>query len=242
MNKAVSIMIFIALTALLSLTSEAKSEYSLEHITKSLVKIKVSNSDALLPDRSGIIESDYSYGTGFYISKDGLILTAKHVLDKRSKFNSDPITCLDMNNNQPFGPIIVFEDKNSDVALLRNPRSGKIKYFIDIFDDASKLKKGLECYCIGFPNEVQNLYKIVSFSLGEIEFIGKNLPGHEKLPYRKKVIVSSCDVVSGFSGGIIIDKYFLPIGLILGSIESNEGTVCFARRINQLRQILNDIR
>jgi hypothetical protein len=138
--------------------------YSLDHIVNSLIKIKTINSDALLPDQNGVIESDYSYGTGFYISKDGLFLTAQHVIKRRSKFNSDPITCLDMNNSKPFGPIIEFEDEKNDIALLRNPNPVEYKNYISIDESISKIKKGLGCYCIGFPQEVQNMYKIGNYS------------------------------------------------------------------------------
>lgn len=236
-------MTFIFLIILLSiafLSNVAISGYSLEDLTMSLIKIKVANSESMMPDKNGILESEYSHGTGFYISNDGMILTAQHVIDKRSAFNSDPITCLDMTGDQPFGPIIIWEDKKNDVAILQHPNNlKKIKFFIDIFNQAGKIKKGSTCYCIGFPNEVQNFYKIVSFSVGTIILENTNLPGHEKVHYRKNTVVSSCDVVPGFSGGIIVDESFLPISMIIGSMKNNKQNASFSRRIRQLREIVD---
>jgi S1-C subfamily serine protease len=216
-------------------------KYSLDHVINSLIKIKTINSDALLPDQNGVIESDYSYGTGFYISKSGLFLTAQHVIKNRSKFNSDPITCLDMNNSKAFGPIIEFEDEKNDIALLRNPNPVEYENYIDI-NNINEIKKGLGCYCIGFPQEVQNFYKMVSLSHGKIQYILKNLKGYNKLPYRKKVFITSCDVVSGFSGGIVIDEYFQPLGLIVGSIENRNALSCYAKRINEIQKIIGQVR
>lgn len=239
-NKYLAFSIFILITPVFQ--QESTNSYSsYDRIIKSIVKIQVDESGELDVDANGIVQSDYSLGSGFYISENGLFLTAAHVIAKRTNNISNPISCFDLDRGETFGPDIIFEDKNSDIALLQNPMyTGREKnnYYIDIFSKASNIKEGMSCYSIGFPNEVHGYNKIMSISFGKILGIDKNLRGYNKLPYRKKVVISSCEVVSGFSGGIMIDSAFLPIGMILGSIEQKGEKQSFVRRISDIRRVV----
>ena len=76
---------------------------SLEKLNKCLIKIQVNNTSELLLDSTGIIEEDYSLGTGFYISSDGLFLTAAHVIKGRNKNEEAEQNCQNGLGKRPKG-------------------------------------------------------------------------------------------------------------------------------------------
>lgn len=181
-------------------------------------------------------------GSGFYISSNGLILTAAHVIHQVSDLQSTPISGIDLNVKQSFGLIVLITDEESDIALLQNPhftaRNTRNKFYIDVFNKNASLIKGKECFNLGFPNEIHNFNTIFALSRGEIYRKSINLNGHEKLPWRKNVLLINSDVTSGFSGGLVIDSHHYPVGMIIGSYRKNGQNYSIIRKIEDIRDFL----
>ena len=219
---------------------------SLEYILKSMVRIQVVTTEELNVEVDGTIQKKFSYGSGFYISKSGLILTAAHVINKASKLCKSPLQGYDFNTNRLSGLTIVFIDYTTDIALLQNEyytsreHFNKNKFFINLNKKTSSIKKDMTCFCIGFPNEIQKLDGICSLSFGKILSTSKNLPGYKKMMWRKNVLLSSCKVTSGFSGGLVVDSNFLPIGIIIGSHEKKNTSQSIIRKVKDIRKLLDE--
>lgn len=242
MNKVLVLLLvlFLFQTLLFSQTN------SLEDLDKCLIKIQVNNTNELILDSTGIIEEDYSLGTGFYISSDGLFLTAAHVIKDRNKDEEGSISCYDNNQkNNNFVPIIIFEDIEKDIALLQNvafTSFGKQnKFYINIENYKTEQNiVDLAIYSFGYPNELHAYNKISSYSVGKVLEINKNLQGYKKLPDRKNVSLATTVVLSGCSGGIITDFSYSPIGLILGSILENNTRKTYYKSLYDVRKILKE--
>ncbi len=238
MNKIFSFLTLVFLSC--QLFSQINS---LSDLSRCLIKIQVNNTGEFTIDSTGIIEEDYSLGTGFYISGDGLFLTAAHVIKDRKKEKSGSISCYEIAPNSNFVPIVIFEDIETDIALLQNidyTRYGKSnQYFINIDDINKELNKtNLGVYSFGFPNGLQAYNRIASFSIGKVLSTNKNLQGYKKLLDRRNVSLANTTVLSGCSGGIITDTLFNPIGLILGSILENNTRTTYYKSMYDVKKIL----
>ncbi|MFC1583795.1 serine protease [Candidatus Neomarinimicrobiota bacterium] len=210
-----------------------------------MIKIQVNTTQQLNVDEFGLSEDTHDWGSGFYISEDGMILTAAHVIKRRSPLNREPITCYDPNTKRSFGPIIVYENEDLDIALLQDPLytldpDKKCKY-IRINAKGNRVRNGDLCYCIGFPAEMNEYNRIFGLSSGYITKSTTNLPGHLKVNWRKNVLTCNCEATTGFSGGILIGSNFEPIGVILAIEEyKGEQTSCIVRRINEINENINE--
>lgn len=237
-NKNPLILVLVLITIYIGNLSF--SQNTIDGIAKSLVKIKTYNSDNYSVDRFGVVESEYSYGTGIYISEYGHILTAYHVIEESSSMSTDPYTCTS-HNGEIFTPLYVWHDKNLDIAILLDPNYTGIKTnknFINLKNISNNIKKGHQCISFGFPNEIQNVEEILAISTGIIKYVDKNLPGHNKLKYRKNVIVTSSNVIPGFSGGIVTDINMFPIGVILGTYNYSNKKYSFVRNFEEIRDTI----
>lgn len=197
------------------------AQTNLDVISKSLVKFKVNKTEKLDIDSTSNVQFDFSYGSGFYISKNGLILTAYHVIEKMSPLNKSPISGYDLELNRSFGLTLVFVDKDNDIALLQNPyftQRGKEKqFYINILNFHKDINYNAKCICIGFPNCIQEFGQIFALSIGSIINTQTDLDDYKKNKWKKNLIVSSNEVISGFSGGLAVDFKYTPIGMILAS-------------------------
>lgn len=102
-------------------------------------------------------------GTGFFIHRDGYILTALHVIgtkDKWAKVGNKlkrQIAVLGVNKDNLLIPLepdaqVLYYDEQLDVALLRIAKTNNMSVEIG---DSSKLKAGEELCSIGFANKRQ---------------------------------------------------------------------------------------
>lgn len=241
MNKKLSVLLFFVIP----IQHLYSQNINLQDISKCLVKIQVNNTSELLIDSTGIIEEDYSLGTGFYISSDGLFLTAAHVLKDRNKDEDGNISCYENTPNSNFVPIIIFEDYENDIALLQNVsytnHDSSCEHYIDIMKFNKDLnKKKNEVFSFGFPNDFHGYNRITSFSFGNVLATDINLQGYKKLPERKNVSLANCVVLSGCSGGLITDSLFRPVGLILGSILENNTRKTYYKSISDIKELIEE--
>ena len=234
------ILIFLAIGLFISAKSNNLfKKDGLGDLFKSIVKIRIDTTQKLSVDSAGLVEFKTNYATGFYVTEYGLILTAAHAMEKQSKLQSDSIICTELVSLDEFAAIPLIIDTKNDLALLLRPRGNKINHFINI----SNLKINdakTDCYCIGVPNELHKSNKIFAISYGKILSFSKNLRGSNKMPYRKNLIFTNCEVISGFSGGLILDANLSPIGLILGALEEKRKTFCFGKSFKYVRKLVNE--
>ncbi len=220
------------------------AQYNIEEITTSMVKLRVLTESDLTVDDAGLMQKNYEWGSGFYISEDGLILTAFHVIENASKSHSDPITCFEPNSGDSRGVWLVYHDKQNDIALLQNEKytgNKRLKNYINILGRASDLKLGISCFCIGFPNEILNYKNSYAISPGVLKAIDKNVKGSDKIPWRRKLLVAECEINSGFSGGLVFDKELLPVGIIIGMYSEGENKVfALIKRVRDIRIFLKE--
>ena len=212
-------------------------------IAKSMVKIQVNTATEVEIDSAGIVSDRYSKGSGFYISDKGLILTAAHVISKRNKSRSSSLTCYDNISNKAFSVNIIYENLDLDIAILENTeftnfknRNRRLKNFVNI-SKYSKIKPTKnKVLALGFPSGLNNdRHNLFSFSTGEILKFNTSIIGYGKIKSRKDVIVTTSVVHAGFSGGVLLDSNFIPLGLILGSIvDDKQNDRCYAKSFERI--------
>jgi len=209
---------------------------------RSMVKIQVNSTQRLEIDEAELIEKNYSYGSGFYISEDGLILTSTHVINKASRLQDTPIQCVELDSGKTYGLIVIFRDDDSDISLLQNVRytdfNTKRKDFIHLNASMNVLRDGVECFCLGVPNELHKYFGIYAISAGKVLRIAIDLAGADKVKSRKKALLTSCEVAAGFSGGLVVDLAFNPLGIILGAVDSKQKKESYARKISDVLSVL----
>jgi len=239
------IYLFFVIVLMYSCTDSNCQKYDISYIEKCLIKIQVNKTGILSVDTTGLIAEDYSLGTGIYISSDGLIITAAHVIEKRNRNLAGTISCKDNISKENFVPIVIYEDSKNDIAILQNVKytnyGSKNDYFIDINNiDKQLLIKNNDVIAFGYPNELHGYDKIGSFSVGKIISPNTNLEGYEKIKSRSNVSLADCVVLSGCSGGIITSNSFLPIGIILGSVIDKNKRVTYFKSFGLVKKILSE--
>jgi S1-C subfamily serine protease len=242
MNKSISLALISTFTLISNFCHSQIND--LESLNKCLIKIQVNKTGSLKIDSSGLIEEDYSLGTGFYVSSDGLFVTAAHVIKRRNIKAAAAIVCYDNNSLDNFVPLVIFEDAKNDIAVLQNVAftgfGKKNPFFINLQNLSSNSEKvGTKVYAFGYPNELQRTFKICAFSFGKILSVNDNLDGYKKLPERSNVSLADCVVISGFSGGIVTDFVYKPVGLILGSIQEKNKWTTYFKSLSTVSKILN---
>ena len=111
------------------------------------------------------VYGDYSgaYATGIILSEDGYILTNQHVVALQSHAQ---VTTAD---NQVYDALLVGEDPNSDLALLKVEAQGLTPAE---FGTSDELLVGDECFAIGNPLGIN--YR-GSFSSGIVSALNRNV-------------------------------------------------------------------
>ncbi len=128
-----------------------------------------------------------SGGTGFIISKDGYILTNRHVVD-----GADKIT-VTMKDRRELEAEIIGEDEASDVALLKVDAENLPTLKVGSVKD---LEIGEWVMAIGSPLSFEN-----SVTKGIVSAKGRRIRGQQYIPY----IQSDVPINRGNSGGPLIN-------------------------------------
>jgi S1-C subfamily serine protease len=200
------------------------AQISLEVIIKSLVQIDVRSNVSNIIKSDDVIEKDEKHGTGFYISPKGYIITAAHLVSKRSTISDDPISCKEYNSPKEFIAYIVYVDTLNDIAIIRNPHQDPRPAFINLtkinLDKSSEL-----LFALGFPNENRDNSSIFAMSTGGlITKIPKSLKDTQK--YRaSKSVATSIPVTHGFSGGPVFDFNYKFIGITTSVFRDNKKSI-----------------
>lgn len=146
-------------------------------------------------------------GTGFLIGRDGEALTAYHVVQGAERISAV------LNDGTVVEPIAVAaHDEAKDIASLKLPALHdhsryKAGYpFLNL--RSAKTKHGERVYAIGYP-------------MKETKIVTEGIVGSPRAPINgKDRMLISAQVVSGMSGGPVLDEYGDVVGVISGSLRT----------------------
>lgn len=178
------------LPTIVKIFAETNSEYASE-MTAEVTK-----------DTSNIL---YSTGTGFFVSKDGYILTANHIVG----ISTGKIIVLHIENNIPkeYPATIISSDSIADIALLKINKANCP--FLELFDPIN-LPVGVELGFVGFP--LNYFFPVVSKSILSAKV---DLPIKNNLPPRHQLVINQF-VNHGNSGGPV---FLSATGQVVGIVS-----------------------
>ncbi len=178
-----------------SFSLELRSAQGLEALSYQEIYAKVSPSVVTIT-----VYGDYggAYATGIILSEDGYILTNQHVVALQSYAQ---VTTAD---NQVYDALLVGEDPNSDLALLKVEAQGLTPAE---FGTSDELVVGDECFAIGNP---LGMHYRGSFSNGIVSALNRNVNMND---YTMSLIQTTAALNSGNSGGPLINIYGQVIGV-----------------------------
>ncbi|NDE82842.1 MAG: serine protease [Chlamydiia bacterium] len=157
-------------------------------------------------------------GTGFYISNEGYILSAYHVIK-----NHDEVWVRSSDDKKWRHTEIVKVDAVLDLALLRTKKNSQ---FLKITNWES-VPIGLEVCSIGYP--------MLGFQGTAIRITQGIINSDEGASGQKKLFQLSAEVEKGNSGGPVI----APDGSVVGIILSKLDALSVAEKIQDLPQNVN---
>ena len=168
-------------------------------------------------------------GSGVIISKDGYIITNRHVINNAEKIE------VVLNDKRTYTAEILGEDSNSDLALLKIEENELP--FLE-FDNSNKLKVGEWVLAVGNPYNLNSTVTagIISAKSRKINIL--NDGGIESF------IQTDAAINSGNSGGALVNTKGKLIG-INTAIQSKTGSFSgygFAIPSNMAEKIINDLK
>jgi hypothetical protein len=190
--------------------------------TEGLIPSRLSPPDGSSQPRPGpSAAAQVSFGTGFFISKSGAIVTAAHVVAKAKRMQarlSDGSTVLLQ---------LLRVDEKLDLALLQAVMEGSPEPSVLPIGSSRSLQLGQPVMTIGFPNpEVQGLAP--KFTQGTISA----LSGFNDSPNTLQI---SVPVQPGNSGGALVDMSGRVVGVVVGRLNA----VTMARETGALSENVN---
>lgn len=171
------------------------------------------------------ISTGNTVGSGFVISKNGLVVTNSHVI--KNAIARELI--IKNEDNQIFiVDKILYNDEKTDIALLQ--LTHKNCYYLNI-GDSKTLQKGDICYALGNPSGL-----VGSLSEGIISGF-RILQSRESGDYDIQ-FTASMDL--GSSGGSLINQYGEVVGITYSTVKGFEG-LHFAVPVSEVKTILNNL-
>jgi len=147
-----------------------------------------------------------SVGSGVIVSASGEMLTAYHVIDKAASYEVV----------LPDGQIVtdvklIASNESKDIALMQlaPPKKGKSYPYVTLRKDV--LKHGEKVFAIGYP-----LKETPIITEGIVNSPAAVINNRER-------ILTSAQIVSGMSGGALLDQKGQLSGIISGSLRSMDG-------------------
>jgi len=177
-----------------------------------------------------ITQEEISYGTGFFVSSDGLILTNKHVVPEGE------IECqITTNDNQVYEAEVLARDPIYDLALLQIEGSG---FPVLELGDSDKLVPGQTVLAIG--NALGQFEGTVSTGIvsGLSRVISAYGAGYSDT--LDDLIQTDAAINRGNSGGPLLDLSGKVIGVNVAVAEQAQN-VGFAIPINQAKRAIRSV-
>ena len=185
-----------------------------EALTSEDIYTKVSDAVFRI-DTKALTDIDYGYGSGFFITSDGIAVTNIHVIAlmssavittaNGSKYPVEGILSL-----HPLADLAVIKIKGNDFSYLE-------------LGDPNLLRTAQRIYCVGSPHGFDN-----SISDGLVSNLKRE---YEEFTY----IQISAPIAPGSSGGPLLNEYGQVVGVNTGGFE--QGSVNLAVPISHLSEM-----
>jgi len=172
-----------------------------------------------------------AYGTGFFISQDGYILTNNHIVE-----NSEKVTVFTRVQDKEYEAEIVGTDPKTDIALLKV--NDKNLVFADL-GDSTKLRVGEWVVAIGNPLGMEH-----TVTAGIVSAKGRQIQGSLNVPEYQDFIQTDAAINRGNSGGPLVNMNGEVIGItsmILAPTGGNIG-IGFAIPSNLAKKIVMQLK
>ncbi len=176
------------------------------------------------PSVVGIV-TESGFGSGFFISDDGYILTNAHVVS-----NAQTLTVYD-SNEKTYNATIVGSDNQTDIAVIKIEGTGFPAVEIG---DSDVLQLGETVVAIGNPRSME-LYATVTS--GIVSGLDRTI-SVEGVDF--KLIQTDASINSGNSGGALINHFGQVIGITNAKFANSEG-LGFAIPANTAIPIVNEL-
>ncbi|MDD2871186.1 MAG: trypsin-like peptidase domain-containing protein [Candidatus Gracilibacteria bacterium] len=160
----------------------------------------------------GSVEQKVGGGTGFFITKNGMIITNKHVIS-----DSQATYTVITNDNNEYDAKVIALDPNNDLAFLKIIDEKKEFTTLDFVNSIDEINVGQFAIAMGNAlSEFQN-----SVSLGVISGKNRNInDGRNKI---SGLIQTDAAINPGNSGGPLINLDGKVMGINTAIIEGSEG-------------------
>ncbi len=179
-------------------------------IFRSVVQIKVQVEQKMA---AGQVETEYEYGTGFFVDQRGRILTSAHVLDGIE----DPRHLTVLVAGRPLQARVLRRDRASDLALLAVDAGATEPLRLA----AGPAALGGRVYAVGYPFVEVFTDRLPAVSVGhlagvdrDIEYAGRRI---------SDLLLTDAFVADGCSGGPLLDEQGHVIGVLRFNL-SRDGT------------------
>ncbi len=169
--------------------------------------------------KSGAIMPEEDIGTGFFINKNGDILTNFHVIGNAGKIYVSFLKYKDIRAN------IIGTDPTSDIAIIHINPNGK-KIIPLVLGNSSNLRVGERVMAIGNP---YNLYQTVT--TGIISGLKRSL-FFPSARFYGNIIQTDAAINFGNSGGPLVDYKGHVIGINTAKLANDAQNIGFAIPIN----------
>lgn len=171
-------------------------------------------------------------GSGFFVSRDGLIVTNRHVVEDSSA-EYEVLT----DNGKKYSATIVAKDPVLDIALIKV--SGSNFPFLSL-GDSDQLEIGQGVIAVGNAlAEFKN-----SVSVGIVSGLSRSITAGNntgKTEFLDKVIQTDAAINPGNSGGPLIDMQGKVIGVNVAVAQGSQN-VGFALPINSVKNVIDSVK
>ncbi len=182
------------------------------------------NKDAICDVMTKAVMKDGSVsewnGTGFFVDKEGHILTANHVArldedDKRTpKIERYEYSVVITSKNRRYNAKMVGGSYATDIALLKVSKIKPEDFTVVTIGDPDKLKIGEPLWALGNPSDLSN-----TFTRGIISYLHRQIDAG----YIQDFIQTDCAVNSGNSGSPVFNSQGEVVGINEQIVRDTEG-------------------
>ncbi len=156
-------------------------------------------------------------GSGFIISKDGLILTNSHVVENATKVQVQL-----SGSDKKLAAEVVQTDTRSDLAVVRITEKGEHNFPTVAMGDAKNVKVGDWAIAFGSP-----FHLATTMTVGVISAVGRELPSPDDQNRFSDLLQTDASINPGNSGGPLcnIQGEVIGINFMIYSPGSSAGSV-----------------
>ncbi len=177
---------------------------------------------AAVPDHAGKAR-EHALGSGFLIAPDGLVLTARHVID-----GADDVR-VDLDDGRSFPGAVVARDAVLDVALIRLDRARGLP--VAALGSSDALRVGDAVIAIGNPFGLGP-----SVTVGILSAMARAIEDGPE----GRFLQTDAAVNPGDSGGPLLDARGQVVGVNTAILQHGQG-IAFAVPIDEVRAVLGEL-